>query len=112
MARTRVVVIEDDIDGGPAAEQLTFSIDGVSYEIDLNESNARQLRDLFDPFIVAGRRTGGRLRRSSPSATRRPRTPRELQDIRDWARSNGHSVADRGRIPQSILDAYANTPTQ
>ena len=26
--------------------------------------------------------------------------------IRDWARSNGFQVADRGRIPRRVLDAY------
>lgn len=104
MARTTVIVIEDDIDGGPATEQLTFSLDGSEYAIDLNESNARQLRDLLDPYVAAGRRTGGRHRRLSPSPMR---APEELQKIREWARSNGQSVSDRGRVPSSILEAYA-----
>ncbi len=105
MARTTVIVVEDDLDGGPATEQLAFSLDGSEYEIDLNESNARQLRDLLDPYVAAGRRTGGRLRRHSPSATKYP--PKDQQKIREWARANGHEVADRGRIPQSALTAYA-----
>lgn len=105
MARTTVIVLEDDLDGGNATEQLTFSIDGVEYEIDLNEANAQQLRNLFDPYMSAGRRKAGRPRRHAPGATRH--TPKQLQEIREWARSNGHTVADRGRIPQSVLDSYA-----
>lgn len=105
MARTTVIVVEDDLDGGPATEQLTFSIDGCDYAIDLNESNARQLRALLDPYLAAGRRTGGRRRRHSPASTTHLRE--EQQTIRDWARANGHQVADRGRIPQSALTAYA-----
>jgi hypothetical protein len=26
--------------------------------------------------------------------------------IREWARTNGHPVSDRGRIPATILEAY------
>jgi hypothetical protein len=105
MARTTVIVLEDDLDGGTATEQLTFSIDGVEYEIDLNDANAQKLRSLLDPYMAAGRRKGGRLRRQAPGATRH--APKQLQEIRDWARSNGHAVADRGRIPQSVLNSYA-----
>ena len=105
MARTTVIVLEDDLDGGTATEQLAFSIDGAEYEIDLNEANAQRLRTLLDPYMAAGRRKGGRQRRNAAAATRRG--PKQLQEIRDWARSNGHNVADRGRIPQSVLDSYA-----
>ena len=39
------VVLVDDLDGGPADETVTFSLDGVSYEIDLTHDNAAALRD-------------------------------------------------------------------
>ena len=26
--------------------------------------------------------------------------------IRDWARSNGHDVAERGRLPLHLVDAF------
>lgn len=105
MARTTVIVLEDDLDGGTATEQLTFSIDGAEYEIDLNEANAQRLRTLLDPYMAAGRRKGGRQQRNTSATSRR--SPKQLQKIRDWARANGHNVADRGRIPQSVLDSYA-----
>lgn len=28
------------------------------------------------------------------------------QDIREWARANGHSVSDKGRIPNAIVEEY------
>ena len=34
------VVLEDDLDGGPADETVRFGIGGTDYEIDLNASNA------------------------------------------------------------------------
>jgi len=101
VARRTVLVVDDDLNGGPAAEQLIFSIDGVSYEIDLNESNARQLRDLLAPYVAAGRRA-----RNSRSVTKKP--VRNSRQIREWARANGHQIANQGRIPHSVLNAYAS----
>jgi hypothetical protein len=34
------------------------------------------------------------------------RDPQQTKAIKDWAKANGHHVADRGRIAQSVLDAY------
>ncbi|MGI9586985.1 MAG: Lsr2 family DNA-binding protein, partial [Dietzia maris] len=31
----------------------------------------------------------------------------DTKAIREWARSNGYEVSDRGRIPSDIMDAYA-----
>ena len=60
MAQKITVVLEDDLDGGPASETVLFSLDGVAYEIDLNDGNAAGLRDAMAPYVGAGRRTGGR----------------------------------------------------
>jgi hypothetical protein len=30
----------------------------------------------------------------------------ENKAIREWAASNGHQISERGRIPQSVSDAY------
>ncbi|WP_422665454.1 histone-like nucleoid-structuring protein Lsr2, partial [Aquipuribacter hungaricus] len=52
------VVLVDDIDGSSASETVTFSLDGVSYEIDLNEDNAARLRSSVSEFVEKGRRAG------------------------------------------------------
>src|SRR6266699_2690333 len=41
MATKVTVELEDDLDGGPAAETVRFEIDGSQYEMDLNKKNAR-----------------------------------------------------------------------
>lgn len=105
MAQKTVVVVEDDLDGGPAEHQLTFSLEGVDYEIDLNDSNAAKLREAFSPYVNAGRRTGGRQRRQPAASTTRGRTDR-LNAIREWARANGYEVAERGRVAKKVTDAY------
>ena len=38
------VVLEDDLDGGPADETVRFGLDGVEYEIDLSKQHARTFR--------------------------------------------------------------------
>ena len=55
MAQRVVVTLSDDIDGGEAAETVAFALDGKSYEIDLNPSNAKKLRKALAPYVAAGR---------------------------------------------------------
>jgi hypothetical protein len=68
MAKTVIVKLTDDIDGGDADETVYFSLDGKSYEIDVNSENASRVRAAFEPFIAKGRASG-----SSPARTRTAR---------------------------------------
>lgn len=103
--KTQVVLI-DDIDGSEGDETVTFALDGVSYEIDLSAAHAAELRESLSQWIGHGRRTAAKATSRSTGA-RRGRTDREqLQKIREWARENGHTVNDRGRIPGRVLEAY------
>ena len=45
MAQRTQVILVDDIDGSEATQTVTFGIDGVTYEIDLNEEHAAALRE-------------------------------------------------------------------
>ncbi len=46
MAKKVTVTLVDDVDGEAAAdESVEFSIDGVTYEIDLSSKNAEKLRN-------------------------------------------------------------------
>jgi hypothetical protein len=104
MAQKTHIVHEDDLDGGEATETVTFGHDGTSYEIDLNDKNAAQLRDALAPYVGHGRRVGSAPRRGRKAAARADGpSPRE---IRDWARSNGYDVPDRGRVSADIRAAY------
>jgi hypothetical protein len=51
MAQKVQVVLVDDLDNGPADETVTFSLDGVSYEIDLSHDNAAKLRDVLATYV-------------------------------------------------------------
>lgn len=95
----------DDIDGSKAARTIAFTVDGSAYEIDLSKKNAAAFEKALKPYIEAGRRTR-RGRTRSTRTRQRPGTGRDVAEIRDWARANGYTVADRGRIPATVIDAY------
>ncbi|WP_151083617.1 histone-like nucleoid-structuring protein Lsr2 [Nocardioides cynanchi] len=104
MAQKVHITLEDDLDGGDATETVAFGLDGRSYEIDLNDKNAAKLRDALAPYVAAGRRSGGGSR--TTAAKRRTQVGTSAREIRDWARSNGHKVPDRGRIPSDVREAF------
>jgi hypothetical protein len=110
MARREVVLLEDDLDGGDAAETVRFALDGTNYEIDLSTKNAKKLRDLLGGYVAAGRRAGrGAVAagRRGPRGRSQSAVDREQNKaIRAWAKKAKKNVADRGRIPQEIIDEY------
>lgn len=110
VARREIVVLEDDLEGGEAAETVKFGLDGVSYEIDLNSKNAKKLRDALQPFVAVARREGrGAVVPGGRTARRRGGAVSDREQnkaIREWARKAGKQVSDRGRIPQEIVDEY------
>ena len=114
MAQKVDVRFIDDLDGSEAAGTVSFALDGRSYEIDLSDANAARLRDALASYVAVARRSGGssgRRGRSAPrDATDVPAPTRPSREataaIRTWARENGHEVSERGRIPNSVVQAY------
>ena len=106
MAQRTVVILEDDIDGGEATETVTFGLDGVTYEIDLNDKNAADLRAALAPWVGHGRRIARGGRAAAPARPSRKRGSSEATVMREWARANGYTVNDRGRISAEIRAAY------
>jgi len=109
MAQKKQVVLTDDIDGSEATQTLTFAFQGVSYEIDLNDDHASALEESFHDWIGSARKVtgsrGAKPRRSSVSAGASG-SGRDLNEVRTWLRSNGHKVAERGRVSQTLLEEY------
>lgn len=103
MAQKVHITLEDDLDGGDATETVSFGLDGKTYEIDLNDKNAAALRNALAGYVAGARRSGGR---TTTAAKRRTQVGTSAREIRDWARSNGHKVPDRGRIPADVRDAF------
>lgn len=111
MAKKVITLLTDDLDGSEADRTVEFSLDGVSYTIDLSEKNAGKLRKALDAYIAAGTRvsrSGASGRGSRGSFTAAPaRSDREQnRAIREWAAKNGYAVSERGRIPANVISAY------
>ena len=99
------IQLEDDLDGGPAAETLTFGLDGRDYEIDLSAANSEKLREALRPFVATARKAPNDGRRTSTARTTGS-TAAETTAIRAWAKKHGHQVSARGRISAEIREAY------
>ena len=83
MAQKVQVVLVDDIDDGAADETITFSLDGVTYEIDLSSEHAAQMRNAIAPWVGAGRRVGGRAQRAARRGSSTSRSRSTSTQIRD-----------------------------
>ena len=127
MARTEKVIVTCDLHEGEKTgddvETIAFSLDGEAYEVDACAEHAAQLRDSFATYVgharSVGRSTGGRSSGRSSAGTAPRRASRgssrpsaggsdraQVQAIREWARSHGQQVSERGRLSATVLDAY------
>ncbi len=122
----------DDVELKPGQGQtVTFSLQGQAYEIDLSDKNLKKLQGELAGWIDKARpastaRSGSRARAvrgagrpaerrggagsrgaAGRGAASRSAAAGESQAIREWARSNGHQVSERGRISSEIRAAYA-----
>lgn len=85
------VTFVDDMDGSEGAETVSFAFKGKAYEIDLSSKNVDKLMKALQPFIDAGRASGG--------GTRAPRAPGGANTPRtDYASPDHAGTPHRGRI--------------
>jgi hypothetical protein len=110
MAKTVITQITDDLDGSSGAETVTFGYRGTNYEIDLGRRNASAFDKTMRPYVDAARKVttarGGRRGSSDGRRTSRRGSAGQLASIREWARAEGYSVSDRGRISANVMEAY------
>lgn len=98
----------------PATEYVAFGLDGRSYRVELGEDNATKLREALSPYIAGAYQASGEERRryvgvgtehSSQSRERRARN----KAIRTWASEMGYTLNPQGRIPDDVVQGYAET---
>jgi hypothetical protein len=104
MAQKVEVTLVDDIDGSEASRTVKFGFEGREYEIDLNDKHADKLTKVLGPYLENARRVGGRKTRGGQRSTKGGRE--QNQAIRQWARSQGIEISDRGRIPVDVQLRY------
>lgn len=91
-----VTLLIDDIDGSEAEGTVSFALDGVHYEIDLNKQHGEELRSDLKKYITHARKV-----RRGPQ-----RPKRNTARIRKWAKAQGYKLSERGRIPADIEAKY------
>src|SRR4051794_29819693 len=89
----KAITLVDDFDGSPAAETVSFALDGTTYEIDLSETNAAALRDTIGEWIVEARTVRAPRHRSNNSrkdgaGARNRRATYDATAVREWAASD------------------------
>jgi nucleoid-associated protein Lsr2 len=110
MAKTVIVKLTDDLDGGDADETVRFGLDGTSYEIDLSATNAATLRDALKRYTDAARLVGASGSRSSrpagaagaPTAYSKL-SAEEKARFRKWA-----DMADARRISDARVQSWVD----
>jgi len=105
MTQKMVVHLFDDLDQTQLADggqTVTFALQKTQYEIDLSRPNAAKLYEALAPFIAAGRRVGAPAKRTAVKSVDVAQT----RAMRQWAKTHGMKVSDRGRISRVIQDAY------
>jgi Spy/CpxP family protein refolding chaperone len=103
MASIVSVLVSDDLDGSEGAQTVQFGIDGVAYEIDLAEKNRAKLDKAMAPYLQAARRVS---RRATRSGSRSSAVRSDRAAVRAWAKEQGLSVSERGRISADIMQRY------
>jgi hypothetical protein len=109
LAKQTFTQLTDDLDGSEAVEEVTFTIRGTEYEIDLNAKNLAAFDKAFEKFIKSARVVPhARLLRSTTprSRSKAPASKEDVGAIREWARASGYEVSNRGRISASVREAY------
>ncbi len=106
MAQRVVVELTSDISGEVAQETISFSVDGVAYEIDVTSSEAEDLREAFALYVAGARKVG----RSTTGVKRGRRSgggsDYDASAVRAWAASHNIEVSERGRISKDVIEQY------
>lgn len=119
----KVTQTVDDLTGIQTdTEELKVTVDGKSATLDLSPQSADALRALvaqdqdnpasslfaaiFRAVSPAHGRTPSVRRSSADKPSGSGKTPEELAEIREWAKTKGFKVADKGRIAANIIAEY------
>lgn len=102
MAQKIMTSFVDDMDGSEAEGTVRFALDGHEYEIDLNAKHTAALRKVLGSYVAAARK-GGVSRRPVRRARHGAGSGINTSEVREWAKSQGIEVKDRGRIPAELV---------
>lgn len=120
---------EEDAENGIAITTLPFAVDGIAWEVDVTDEEAAAFRNFVADYRANARQlgkatVGGTARKQSattptPAPARTASAPSAApnaapnrydratnQAIREWAKGQGMTVSERGRIPAEVTEAW------
>ncbi len=107
MVQKIVISLTDDLDSNQEATgTYRFGFGPADYEIDLTGEHAEELRAAFAPFVEHGRRVTPGKGKAGTKITSKSARHAGSADIRNWARSHGLKVSERGRIGAEVIRQY------
>lgn len=113
-----VTKLIDDINGDDATETVTFGYKGQAFTIDLSEANAELFEALMSTYVAAATEVVAPEKPvKATRATGKGNTPAKfpagyLDLVRTWANANGYTVAQKGRVSGTVLEAYRESLTE
>lgn len=101
----RRVILSDDLTGNESedVETITYMVQGVFYEIDLSEKSWETMDKALARFIKNSRE----ITRAAAITRFTQAGDSDNEKLREWARSAGYEIGERGRISEEIRQAYA-----
>lgn len=96
------VVLTSDLTGKHPARTLEFSVDGRGYEVDLTESEIREVKKSLSDLIRIARSLSdeqGKVRKAR-------QTGHTAAEVRAWAKREGITTPSKGRLPNSLLKQF------
>lgn len=115
VAKRVVEYLTSDLSGEEIPEEsgggtVEFTVSGTSYAMDLTEAELAGFNEALSPYVAVSQRLtnrGARITRTVlPTAQSARRSKEQLTAVRRWAKSNGHQVSERGRVPEAVLAAF------
>ena len=111
MALIEQTIKTDDFNGNPAHHTRTFTWEGKTYQIDLDNLNAgnfdramERISETFAKYVAVATEVTPEKPKTRKSS--RSGTPSQASVIRAWARQAGLSVGERGRLHPDVVSAY------
>ena len=127
MAKTVRIFLTCDLHGQndqvEGMASIAFGYEGKLLELDVCRQHFDQFTETVSPWATAARSYGTfgappmesegkpRTRRES-SGESRSMSKAQLAAVRDWARSNGLTVSERGRISAKVIEAFNHANSQ
>ena len=112
---TRTVQVCDVCGATTDNPSLRFGWGSAFYEADLCDKHGKEFREMAETIIESARRLGVDAPKTKQTAVTKPfmqPTPKihtnriDTAAVRQWAKSKGMKVPERGRLPKALIEQY------